>query len=57
MSAQRGFRSFAEFERELIRPNFRAGWSVDELEETDGELDFDCDPFESRLEAGGFDDA
>ena len=53
--ASRGYRSFAEFERELIRPNMRAGWSVDELEESEQELDFDMDPFEASLSAGGFD--
>lgn len=52
----RGYRNFAEFERELIRPSFRAGWSVDELEESEQELDFDMDPFEATLSAGGFDD-
>ncbi len=52
--ASRGYRSFAEFERELIRPNMRAGWSADELEESDQELDFDMDPFEAALSAAGF---
>jgi hypothetical protein len=49
MVAPRGYQSYAEFERELIRPSLRVGWSVDELEETDQELDFDLDPFESAL--------
>lgn len=45
------FNSFADFERELIRPSMRAGWSADELEESAGSdsLDFDLDPFEAAL--------
>ena len=56
MAAIRGFRSYAEFERELIRPSLRVGWSVDELEETDQELDFDLDPFERSLVAAESED-
>jgi len=52
MYGPRGFKSFADFERELIRPSMRAGWSADELEEsTFDELDFDLDPFEASLRA------
>lgn len=49
MSAPRGYRSFADFEREEIRPEMRIGWSVDELDEpaVEQELDFDVDPFEA----------
>jgi hypothetical protein len=43
--------TFAEFEREEIRPNLRIGWSMDEIESSDAELDFDQDPFEAQLEA------
>lgn len=51
MVRSRAYGSFAEFEREEIRPGFRIGWSVDELEEStsDDELDFDADPFEAGL--------
>jgi hypothetical protein len=46
----RSYSSFADFEREEIRPGLRIGWSIDELEETPGQdLDFDADPFEQSL--------
>jgi hypothetical protein len=53
MAPPRGYRSYAEFEREEIRPSMRIGWSVDEIEETsaEAELDFDVDPFEAQLDA------
>ena len=53
MAMPRGYRSYAEFEREEIRPSMRIGWSVDEIEETsaEAELDFDVDPFEAQLDA------
>ncbi len=57
MVAPRAFQSYAEFERELIRPSLRVGWSVDEIEESDHVLDFDLDPFEKSLVAAeGSDD-
>ena len=51
MVRSRAYLSFAEFEREEIRPGMRIGWSVDELEEPnrDHDLDFDADPFEASL--------
>jgi len=50
MAVPRGYRSFADFEREEIRPEMRIGWSVDELDEgVDHDLDFDMDPFEAAL--------
>lgn len=51
MSANQGYRSFADFEREELRPHMRIGWSCDELEESlaEHELDFDADPFEEAL--------
>ena len=51
MIRSRAYQSFAEFEREEIRPGMRIGWSVDEIEETssDQDLDFDADPFEASL--------
>ncbi|HWA76540.1 MAG TPA: transcriptional regulator [Polyangiaceae bacterium] len=45
----KGYRSFADFEREEIRPDMRIGWSVDEIEHSGKELDFDMDPFEASL--------
>ena len=49
MALPRGYRSFADFEREELRPDMRIGWTVDELEETGDNLDFDMDPFEAAL--------
>ncbi len=51
MPNPRGYTSFAEFEREAIRPGMRAGWSMDELDMPthERELDFDLDPFEAAL--------
>ena len=51
MANPRGYRSFADFEREALRPGMRAGWSMDELDMPDNhrELDFDLDPFEQAL--------
>ena len=58
MYGNRSFRSFADFERELIRPSMRAGWSADELEESPvDDLDFDLDPFEAALQAAESEDA
>ena len=46
------YNSFADFERELIRPSMRAGWTADELEESNSDcLDFDLDPIEAALRA------
>jgi hypothetical protein len=54
----RAYNSFADFERDLIRPSLRAGWSCDELEEPsfDQDLDFDADPFEAMMEAEELED-
>jgi hypothetical protein len=58
MHGSRRFLSFADFERELLRPTMRAGWSVDELEESGADdLDFDLDPFEAALQAAESSDA
>lgn len=47
-----GYKSFADFTREALRPGMRAGWSIDELDMPDQrrELDFDLDPFEQALQ-------
>lgn len=51
MSDPRGYKTFADFQREALRPGMRAGWSIDELDMPDRrqELDFDLDPFEASL--------
>jgi len=51
MAVPRGYRSFADFEREEIRPELRIGWSVDELDDpgVEHDLEFDMDPFEAAL--------
>ncbi|MCA9591661.1 MAG: transcriptional regulator [Myxococcales bacterium] len=57
MSRNRAYRSFADFEREEIRPGLRIGWSVDELEEPSrNELDFDVDPWEAALDSAEYED-
>jgi hypothetical protein len=42
------YRSFAEFEREILRPN-RVGFSLEDIVEEafDAELDFEKDPFDA----------
>lgn len=52
MTSPRGYKSFADFERDAIRPGMRAGWSIDELDMPDQrrDLDFDLDPFEAALQ-------
>ena len=47
--AAKTFNTFADFERENLRPDMRIGWTVDEIEESGAELDFDMDPFEAAL--------
>ena len=51
MALPRGYRSFADFEREEIRPELRIGWSVDEIDGpgVEQDLEFDMDPFEAAL--------
>ena len=52
MALPKAYRSFADFERDEIRPNLRAGWSMDDLRNPhDRELDFELDPFEAALQA------
>jgi hypothetical protein len=43
------YRTFAEFEREYVRPNHRLGMTVEEMVEDkpfEREFDFDKDPYE-----------
>ncbi len=50
MAHSRAYSTFADFEREEIRPMMRIGWSVDEIEDASGEeYDFDTDLFEQSL--------
>lgn len=52
MAWPKAYRSFADFEREEIRPGMRIGWSLDELHSPhEAELDFHLDPFEAALDA------
>lgn len=49
MALPRNFQTFAEFEREILRPNNRIGLSLEDIVEDtsfDAELDIDQDPFE-----------
>ncbi len=41
MAAPKDYTSFAELERDLVRPEMRIGWSVDEIESTGETLEFD----------------
>jgi hypothetical protein len=45
----RGYSTFADFTREEIRPEMRIGWTVDEIEHSGKDLDFDLDPFEAQM--------
>ena len=60
MASPRAYRSFADFEREEIRSNQRASWSVDDIEEPNRRrIDFDVDPWEAALvaaESEGYED-
>jgi hypothetical protein len=51
MASPKNYSTFADFERDLLRPDMRIGWSTsDEIESTGAqELDFDLDPFEAKL--------
>jgi len=40
MSRPRSYSSYAEFEREEIRPNFKIGFSIDDIEEA-ASLDYE----------------
>ncbi len=56
MALPKAYRSFADFEREEIRPGMRVGWSMDELAPSH-DVDFDVDPFEAALQAAEQEDA
>jgi hypothetical protein len=50
MALPKSFRSFADFEREMIRPAYAIGLSLEDMVEDtsfEAELDFDQDPFEA----------
>lgn len=48
MSLPKAFSTFAEFEREIIRPSHRIGLSLEDMVEDsafDADVDFENDPF------------
>ena len=50
MALPNSFKSYADFEREMLRPNYRIGLTVEDMVEDtsfEAELDFDVDPFDS----------
>ncbi len=47
MSAPRSYGSFAEFEREEIRPDQKLGWSIDDLWK-DADMRMEGSQFEER---------
>ena len=49
----RSYRTMEEFEREEIRPSFRIGFSIDDLEETsfEGDLAFGMEKDEFQLDS------
>jgi hypothetical protein len=51
MSSMRSYRTMEEFEREEIRPSFRIGFSLDDLEDSsfEAEMAFDIDRDELEL--------
>jgi len=53
MPLPKAFQTFAEFEREVLRPNNRIGLTLEDMVEDqsfDAELDFDKDPFDREVE-------
>jgi len=58
MALPKAYSSFAEFERDEIRPNMRIGWSIDEIRGPhEAEVEFDLDPFETALAAAEQEDS
>jgi hypothetical protein len=51
MASPKNYSTFADFERDHLRPDMRIGWSTSDEIESSGaqELDFDLDPFEAKL--------
>ena len=43
-ASNKGYSTFADFERDQLRPDMRIGFTTDELEASGEELDFDLDP-------------
>ena len=49
------YRSYDDFTREHIRPELRAGWTLDAISDPiPQEHDFDIDPFEAALQAAEY---
>ncbi len=51
-ASNKGYSTFADFERDQLRPDMRIGFTTEELESSGEELDFDMDPFDAAFEAG-----
>ncbi len=55
-----GYRTYADFEREELRPGMRVGWSLDEVDAAVGRgFGIEEDPFDgpwARLDASDHDD-
>ena len=57
MALPKAYGTFADFEREEIRPAMRIGWSMEEIHAPHEQvLDFDLDPFETALQAAEAED-
>jgi hypothetical protein len=57
MALPKAYRSFADFQREEIRPGMRIGFTMDDLHNPhEAEMEFDLDPFEAALEAAEYED-
>ena len=53
MPLPKTFSTYADFEREVLRPNTRMGLTLEDMVEDqsfDAELDFDRDPFDKEEE-------
>lgn len=54
MSQPKAFRTFADFEREIIRPGNRLGLTVEDMVDDnsfESEVDFEDDPFSEMAKA------
>lgn len=57
MALPKAYRSFADFEREEIRPNMKIGFSLNDIESPhDADIEFHLDPFEAALDAAEYED-
>lgn len=57
MALPKAYRSFADFQRDEIRPGMKAGWSIEEIHNPhDPEVEFDLDPFEAALQEAEYEE-